>query len=106
MKWLYQKNPVMKSVKYEENEIRLKRLEDHLNGLQESEEKQYLELRDEISKLRMVIDKSKSVRENIIENDMNEFGLMERKLQNLLDQSSRVDLLEPERIRKTNSQTD
>ena len=80
----------MKSVKYEENEIKLRRLENVLNDLQELDEKKYVFVRNEISKLRNQIEVSKNAREKKMDADFDEFFVLERRTRNLLEQNSKV----------------
>ena len=80
MKLFFQKEPVFKIDKYEGNEMQLSRLEEFLVSLQELEEKKYQMLKEDVNCLKNVIENSKSAREQTLDNNLDEFSLLERKI--------------------------
>lgn len=80
----------MKSSKYEENELKLRRLEERLIDMQQTDERKASAAREEVSKLKNIIETARLTRERIFESDFGEFTVLERRLKALLDQSARV----------------
>lgn len=58
--------------------------------MQTKEEKRYITLRDEITKVKSAIENAKTTREKVFESDFNEFCILERRLKNLLEQTAKV----------------
>jgi len=84
------KNPLPKSAKYEENEIKLKRLEEVFTSLQSNEEKKFSMLKAEINQIKTLHEQNKSSREKLFESSFNELGALETKIEGLVSQNANV----------------
>ena len=80
----------MKVNRFEENESKLKRIEERLADLHQADERKATEIREEVNKLKSVVEAARMTRERIFESDFGEFGILEKRLRTLLDQSAKV----------------
>ena len=80
----------MRYEKYEENELRLRKLEEMLNELQRADDRNHSAVKDDISKVQKALETARNNRQRIFESDYQEFLQMERKMKTSLEQSSRV----------------
>lgn len=80
----------MKVTKYEENESKLRRLEEKLASLQRTDEMRAAELREELNRLKVVVESARTVRDRTFNSDFTEFTTLERRLKCLLEQSAKV----------------
>ena len=81
---------MVKATRYEENESKLRRLEERLADLQMTDERKAAAVREEIGKLKSLVETARQTRERIFDSDFGDFSVLERRLRTLLDQSAKV----------------
>jgi len=79
-----------KSAKYEENEIKLRRLEEVFTGLQNNEEKKFNMLKAEINQIKSLHEQNKASREKLFESNFNDLAVLEAKIEGLITQNANV----------------
>lgn len=79
-----------KSAKYEENEIKLRRLEEVFTGLQNNEEKKFNMLKAEINQIKSLHEQNKASREKLFESNFNDLTVLEAKIEGLITQNANV----------------